>query len=83
VELNLHVYTLPISADISAVHRVEALISSVPGTLILGFPSIPLLSFHPKSKVMSQVAPPLSQGVGYGIVIGVGLAFAAGKVVNL
>lgn len=32
---------------------------------------------------MSQVAPPLSQGVGYGVVIGVGLAFAAGKVVNL
>ncbi|CEJ58670.1 hypothetical protein PMG11_07320 [Penicillium brasilianum] len=30
---------------------------------------------------MSQVAPPLSQGVGYGVVIGVGLAFAAGMMV--
>ncbi|KAF4766419.1 hypothetical protein HAV15_010884 [Penicillium sp. str.  len=27
---------------------------------------------------MSDISPPLSQGVGYGVVIGVGLAFAAG-----
>lgn len=28
---------------------------------------------------MSDISPPLSQGMGYGVVIGVGLAFAAGR----
>jgi hypothetical protein len=28
---------------------------------------------------MSQISAPLSQGVGYGVVIGIGLTFAAGR----
>lgn len=28
---------------------------------------------------MSYIAPPLTQGVGYGVVVGLGLSFAAGK----
>lgn len=31
---------------------------------------------------MSQISAPLSQGVGYGVVIGVGLTFAAGNASN-
>ncbi|CAI7675314.1 unnamed protein product [Penicillium manginii] len=29
---------------------------------------------------MSQISAPLSQGVGYGVVIGIGLTFAAGMI---
>ncbi|CAG8946885.1 unnamed protein product [Penicillium salamii] len=28
---------------------------------------------------MSQITPPLSQSVGYGVVVGLGLSFAAGE----
>lgn len=76
VELNVLVNTQLISADTVGAH-IEPSINSV----ARAWKSCSLIDLFNlfNIPVMSQVSPPLPQGVGYGVVIGVGLAFAAGQ----